>query len=344
MLVIIMIISLCIIIATMGQQGEPEPSVPRGEAGAPTITPPAHRPTSLAEYVGQEEVKETLGFAIRAHQRAGTPLPHVLLTGPAGLGKTSLANVIATEFGTALHTTSGVALRDMDDLYHLCEQISSEDIVFIDEIHAIAKKDVQEALLTALEDRAVTFALRGEQPFRIPLPPFTLVGATTDPDRLHSAVRSRFALAFHLDYYTEAQLFIIVNGMAQKQAYALFPAAAKEIARRARGTPRVARHLLDRAWHIAYADVKPITTETVLHAARLAGIDHTGLTKLDLHILRKLAEMEKPVGVGALAASLGQLEGTIKTVHEPFLLHRGLVARSSRGRALTDAGKAYLEG
>ncbi len=305
------------------------------------------RPSSLDSFVGQAQLKERLGIALRAAQERGEPLDHILFHGPPGLGKTSLAHIIATEMQGSLKTTSGPALEKTADLMGILTNVEVGDVLFIDEIHRIPRS-VEEYLYPAMEDFAVDFVL-DKGPFakaiRLPVKRFTLVGATTRAGLLASPLRDRFGLAFALDFYTPAELEAIVRRTAGVLAVEVDPDAAAEIARRSRGTPRIANRLLKRVRD--YGQVKGfslVTVEVARASLLLEGVDEQGLDELDRKVLRAITSRYDggPVGIEALAATLQQETDTLTDVVEPYLLQEGFLIRTSLGRKATPRAYQHL--
>lgn len=300
----------------------------------------ALRPTTLAEYVGQPVVKEQLHIFIEAARRRSEPLDHTLVFGPPGLGKTTLAHIIANEMKVDLKTTSGPVLEKAGDLAALLTNLEAGDVLFIDEIHRLSPV-VEEILYPALEDYQLDIVI-GEGPaarsIKLDLPPFTLVGATTRAGLLTSPLRDRFGIVQRLEFYSVADLTSIVTRAASILGVAIDAGGAKEIACRSRGTPRIANRLLRRVRD--YAEVKGdgnITSEIADAALNMLNVDQSGFDHMDRRLLLML--MEKfdggPVGVDSLAAALSEERGTIEDVLEPFLIQQGYLMRTSRGRMAT---------
>jgi holliday junction DNA helicase RuvB len=300
----------------------------------------ALRPVTLEEYVGQPAVKEQLEIFIEAARRRTEPLDHTLVFGPPGLGKTTLAHIIAHEMKVDLKTTSGPVLEKAGDLAALLTNLESGDVLFIDEIHRLSPV-VEEILYPALEDYQLDIVI-GEGPaarsIKLDLPPFTLVGATTRAGLLTSPLRDRFGIVQRLEFYSIEDLASIVKRAANIIEVNIDEQGAQEIACRARGTPRIANRLLRRVRD--YAEVKSdgsITKETADAALNMLNVDQSGFDHLDRRLL--LALMEKfdggPVGVDSLAAALSEERGTIEDVLEPYLIQQGYLMRTSRGRMVT---------
>jgi Holliday junction DNA helicase RuvB len=305
------------------------------------------RPKTLAEYVGQQRVRENLGILLEAARRRGEPVEHVLLCGPPGLGKTTLANIIANELGVAIKTTSGPAIDHAGALASMLMNLSDRDVFFVDEIHRL-NKVVEESLYPAMEDFVFDIVLgkgAGASSARLPLPRFTAVGATTRQGLLSSPLRDRFGAVYRLDPYTREELERIVNRSARILEIAIEPQAAAEIARRSRGTPRIANRLLRRVRD--YAQVRADGRAT-LHVARQAlamlDVDEEGLEPLDRTILETVIQKfgGGPVGLDTIATAVSEEPETIEDVHEPFLMQSGFIARTPRGRVATELAYRHL--
>jgi len=305
------------------------------------------RPTSLEEYIGQTQIVESLRIAIQAARQRGGPLDHVLLFGPPGLGKTTLAHIIRKEMGTDLVLASGPALRRAGDLMGYLSGLKHGDIFFIDEIHRL-DPSVEERLYSAMEDFRVDIALdRGANArmLQYPLKPFTLVGATTMAGLLSAPLRDRFGIYYNLQFYTPEELTLILHRSAQILAVPIEPEGAREIARRSRGTPRIANRLLRRVRD--YAEVcgdGVITREIADRALALEGIDSAGLDPLDRRLLEVIVTSYGggPVGIEALAATLNEQQRTLVEVVEPYLLKEGYLARTPLGRKATARAYEHL--
>jgi Holliday junction DNA helicase RuvB len=300
----------------------------------------ALRPATLAEYVGQEKVRGQLEIFIQAARARGEALDHVLLFGPPGLGKTTLAHIIAREMGVNLRQTSGPVLERPGDLAALLTNLEPRDVLFIDEIHRLSPV-VEEILYPALEDFQIDIMI-GEGPaarsIKLDLPPFTLAGATTRAGMLTNPLRDRFGIVARLEFYSEPELAKIVNRSAELLQVTLDETGAREIARRSRGTPRIANRLLRRVRDYAQVKADGIVTRPVAEAAlKMLDVDALGLDLMDRKLL--LAVIEKfsggPVGVDNLAHAIGEEADTIEDVLEPFLIQQGYLQRTPRGRIAT---------
>jgi len=305
------------------------------------------RPQTLAEFVGQRASRENLGIFIQAARARGEALDHVLLHGPPGLGKTTLAQIVARELGVGFRATSGPVIQRAGDLAAILTNLQPRDVLFIDEIHRL-QPAIEEVLYPAMEDFQLDLII-GEGPsarsVRIDLPAFTLVGATTRAGLLATPLRDRFGIPLRLVFYTPEELELIVNRGAQKLGVALTAEGATEIARRSRGTPRIAGRLLRRVRDFAAVDgVSPIDRAVADASLTRLEVDRLGLDAMDRRYLRRIAEHHAggPVGVETLAAALAEARDTLEDVVEPFLIQEGLVLRTSRGRMLGEPGWRHL--
>ena len=305
------------------------------------------RPRLLAEYIGQEKVKENLGIAIAAAKQRGESLDHVLLYGPPGLGKTTLANIIAAEMGVSIRTTSGPAIERPGDLFAILTNLQADDVLFIDEVHRLAHA-VEEILYPAMEDLALDMIVGkgpGARSMRLALPRFTLIGATTRYAMMSPPLRDRFGAVFRLDFYETEAIAQIVGRSARILEVELDEAGRDEIARRSRGTPRVANRLLRRVRD--YAQVRAdgaITGEVAREALARLEIDALGLDEVDHKVLRTVIEKFNggPVGLDTIAAAISEEADTIMDVYEPYLLQLGFLHRTPRGRVVTRAAYEHL--
>lgn len=305
------------------------------------------RPRTLDEYIGQEKAKENLRIYLEAAKMRGEPLDHLLLYGPPGLGKTTLAGIVAAEMGVQFRITSGPAIEKPGDLAALLTNLSNGDVLFIDEIHRLSRQ-VEEVLYPALEDYALDIMIGkgpSAQSIRINLPPFTLVGATTRAGQLSGPLRDRFGVILKLELYSPEELGRIVTRSAGILGIDATGEGAAEIASRSRGTPRVANRLLRRVRD--YAMVKgfgDVNHEAAVHALTQMEIDGWGLDNLDRALLRCIISHYGggPVGLDTLAAALGEEAITLEDVSEPFLMQRGLLARTPRGRCVTHLAYTHL--
>ena len=311
------------------------------ERGAtPTVS---LRPSKFDEYVGQVTVKENLLIASRAAARRKEALDHVLLHGPPGLGKTSLAKIIAHELGVGFRSTSGPVIERPGDLAAILSSLNANDVLFIDEIHRLSRV-VEEVLYPAMEDFEIDILI-GHGPaaksVKIELKPFTLVGATTRTGMLTSPLRDRFGMVLRLGYYSPEELTRIVLRSADIIGIRLIPDAAEELGRRSRGTPRIVNRLLKRVRDFAEERSDGVVTRSVAQEAlKLLDIDHRGLDRMDRAILEMIIERFEggPVGIETISASIGEERDTLEDVYEPFLVQEGYLSRTRRGREVTNQG------
>ena len=305
------------------------------------------RPEVLDEYIGQKDVKENIKIFIEAAKIRKEPLDHVLLYGPPGLGKTTLAYIIANEMGTNIKTASGPSIEKAGDLAAVLSTLEAGDVLFIDEIHRIPKF-IEEILYPAMEDFTLDIIIGGEgssKSIKIDLPPFTLVGATTRAGDLTSPLRDRFGIISKLQFYTDDELEKIVKRTARVLNTSIEDDAAMELAKRSRGTPRIANRLLKRVRDFALVTGDgTITKEITNHALERLKVDKFGLDDVDRQLLLTIIEKFNggPVGVEAISSSIGEEVATIEDVYEPYLLQRGLLKRTNRGRVVTEYGYKIL--
>ena len=305
------------------------------------------RPSTLSQYIGQEPLKARLQVYIQAARQREEPLDHVLLYGPPGLGNTTLAMVIANEMGVGLRTTSGPAIEKSGDLLALLNELQPGDVLFIDEIHRMPKT-VEEMLYSAMEDFYVDI-IAGEgptaRPIHFPLPPFTLIGATTRAGMLSQPLRDRFGIVEHMAYYTTAELAEIIQRSADIFNTTIKESGAIELARRSRGTPRVANRLLRRVRDFAMVKQRDDIDDAMVNfSLDLLKVDSAGLDEVDHKILRTMIEYYQggPVGVNTIAANIGEEVDTIESMYEPYLLQIGFLQRTPRGRVVTQAAYEHL--
>jgi holliday junction DNA helicase RuvB len=306
------------------------------------------RPRRLIEYIGQEKIKENLSILLEAARRRKESVDHVLLYGPPGLGKTTLCNIIAAEMGVSLRTTSGPAIEHAGDLASILTALQSSEVLFIDEIHRLPRA-VEERLYSAMEDFALDVMI-GKGPsaksLRLPLPSFTVVGATTRVGSLTAPLRDRFGAIYRMEYYDLASLKQIVKRSAEILKVPAEPEGIEEIGRRARGTPRIVNRLLKRVRDYAQVRADGVITGDVAKTALDAmGIDEKGLDQTDLNMLRTIIEKFNggPIGLDTLAASTSEDTETIEDVYEPYLLQLGFIARTPRGRIAMPAAYEHLK-
>ena len=305
------------------------------------------RPRRLADFVGQGELKEHLTIVLEAARQRSQPIDHLLLAGPPGLGKTTMAGIVAAEMGVQMHITSGPTLERAGDLAAILTKLGEGDVLFIDEIHRLSRA-VEEILYPAMEDFQLDIVV-GKGPaassIRLPLPPFTLVGATTRTGMITGPLRDRFGLVARLDFYRDDELESIVRRAAGILGVSIDNRGAWEIARRSRGTPRIANRLLRRVRD--YAQVRgdgTIDEEAARTGLAVFGVDERGLDKVDRAILTAICQQFRggPVGLSTVAISVGEQTETVEDVYEPFLIQQGLIARTPRGRVAMPAAWQHL--
>ena len=298
------------------------------------------RPAKLAEYIGQKKVKDNLGIFLKAAKQRKEALDHVLLTGPPGLGKTTLSNIVANEMGATLHSTAGPVIEKSGDLAALLTNLQEGDVLFIDEIHRM-NPAIEEVLYPAMEDYHLDIMIgqgTAARSIKLELPKFTLVGATTRPGLITAPLRGRFGIIFHLDFYPVEELQTIVNRSATILDVEIDEKGSKEIARRARGTPRIANRLLRRVRDYAQVDYDGRITEAVaMDALNRMEVDTYGLDEIDRKLLLSIIEKFDggPVGLGTISASIHEEKDSIEEIIEPYLIQTGFLNRTPRGRMVT---------
>ena len=305
------------------------------------------RPQCLDDYIGQEKAKSILKIYIEAAKQRHDSLDHVLFYGPPGLGKTTLAGIIANEMGVNMKVTSGPAIEKPGEMAAILNNLQEGDLLFVDEIDRL-NRQVEEVLYPAMEDFAIDIMIgKGStaRSVRLDLPHFTLVGATTRAGLLTAPLRDRFGMIHHMEFYTEDELKLIIKQSAKVLNVKIEDAGATELARRSRGTPRLANRILKRVRDFAQVKYNGVITETVAHTALdLMDVDTLGLDRVDRNILVTIIEKfgGGPVGLDTLAASIGEDAGTIEDVYEPYLLMKGLIDRTPRGRVATQIAYTHL--
>lgn len=305
------------------------------------------RPQCLDDYIGQEKAKSILKIYIEAAKQRHDSLDHVLFYGPPGLGKTTLAGIIANEMGVNMKVTSGPAIEKPGEMAAILNNLQEGDLLFVDEIHRL-NRQVEEVLYPAMEDFAIDIMIgKGStaRSVRLDLPHFTLVGATTRAGLLTAPLRDRFGMIHHMEFYTEDELKLIIKQSAKVLNVKIEDAGATELARRSRGTPRLANRILKRVRDFAQVKYNGVITEAVAHTALdLMDVDTLGLDRVDRNILVTIIEKFSggPVGLDTLAASIGEDAGTIEDVYEPYLLMKGLIDRTPRGRVATQIAYTHL--
>jgi Holliday junction DNA helicase RuvB len=329
----------------------PEPTPPRLVAGGVADDDRQYeaglRPRTMNEYIGQDRIRENLLVSIEAARQRGDALDHVLLYGPPGLGKTTLAHVIANELGVPLRSTAGPVLEKPGDLAAILTNLKAREVLFIDEIHGMSPT-IEEILYPALEDYELDLVIGqgpGARSVKVPLQPFTLVGATTRTGLLTAPLRSRFGIVHRLDFYAEADMTEIVRRSARILAVAMADDAAQELARRARGTPRIANRLLRRVRDYAQVRADGTISLAVAHAALgMLDVDERGFDEVDRRLLRTIIDKfgGGPVGLTTIAAAISEEPDAIEDIHEPFLMQLGFIDRTPRGRVATALAYQYF--
>ena len=307
------------------------------------------RPQSLKDYIGQSKIKEGLSISIEAAKVRGDALDHVLLYGPPGLGKTTLAGILSNEMGTHLKVTSGPAIEKPAEMAAILNSLQEGDLLFVDEIHRL-NRQVEEVLYPAMEDFCIDVLIGKDsssstRSVRLPLPHFTLVGATTRAGLLTAPLRDRFGMIYKLEFYNVSELTQIIMGSARKLGCEVDTAGAKEMARRSRGTPRLANRILKRVRDYALVRYDGVITESIaIEALDLMSVDRKGLDHTDRNIIETIINKFDggPVGLDTLAAATGEDSGTIEDVYEPYLIMNGLLNRTPKGRVATKSAYDHL--
>lgn len=305
------------------------------------------RPQQLTDYIGQSKIKENLKIYIEAAKQRNDPLDHVLFYGPPGLGKTTLAGIIANEMGVNMKVTSGPAIEKPGEMAAILNNLQEGDLLFVDEIHRL-NRQVEEVLYPAMEDYAIDIMIgkgQAARSIRLDLPKFTLVGATTRAGLLTAPLRDRFGIIHRLEFYTVEELQMIIMQSAKVLGAPIEPEGAREMARRSRGTPRLANRILKRVRDFAQVKYDGIITEDIaVTALNLMDVDPMGLDHIDRNMLLTMIHKFSggPVGLDTLAASIGEDAGTIEDVYEPYLLKNGFINRTPRGRVVTDFAYRHL--
>lgn len=305
------------------------------------------RPQKLTDYIGQSKIKENLKIYIEAAKQRNDPLDHVLFYGPPGLGKTTLAGIIANEMGVNVKVTSGPAIEKPGEMAAILNNLQEGDILFVDEIHRL-NRQVEEVLYPAMEDYAIDIMIgkgQSARSIRLDLPKFTLVGATTRAGLLTAPLRDRFGIIHRLEFYSQEELQLIIMHSAKVLQAPIEPAGAMEMARRSRGTPRLANRLLKRVRDFAQVKYDGVITEKIaITALNLMDVDPMGLDHIDRNMLVTMIQKFHggPVGLDTLAAAIGEDSGTIEDVYEPYLIKNGFINRTPRGRVVTDLAYHHL--
>lgn len=305
------------------------------------------RPQKLTDYIGQSKIKENLKIYIEAAKQRNDPLDHVLFYGPPGLGKTTLAGIIANEMGVNVKVTSGPAIEKPGEMAAILNNLQEGDILFVDEIHRL-NRQVEEVLYPAMEDYVIDIMIgkgQSARSIRLDLPKFTLVGATTRAGLLTAPLRDRFGIIHRLEFYSQEELQLIIMHSAKVLQAPIEPAGAMEMARRSRGTPRLANRLLKRVRDFAQVKYDGVITEEIaITALNLMDVDPMGLDHIDRNMLVTMIQKFHggPVGLDTLAAAIGEDSGTIEDVYEPYLIKNGFINRTPRGRVVTDLAYHHL--